>query len=73
MRERMHAMFRAIAERLAAEKEVRAIMSIGATEIDRVFADLADEVERGALVNDADDTAEDQAIENEVEAQIAED
>lgn len=73
MRERMHAMFRAIAERLAAEKEARTIMSIGATEIDRVFADLADEVERGALVNDADDTAEDQAIENEVEAQIAED
>lgn len=73
MRERMHAMFRAISERLAAEREVRTIMAIGSAEIDRVFADLADEVERGALVEDADETAEDQAIENEVEAQLAED
>lgn len=73
VRERMHAMFRAISERLAAEREVRTIMAIGSAEIDRVFADLADEVERGALVEDADETAEDQAIENEVEAQLAED
>lgn len=73
VRERMHAMFRAISERLAAEREVRTIMAIGSAEIDRVFADLADEVERGALVEDADETVEDQALENEVEAQLAED
>ncbi|WP_413061923.1 hypothetical protein ACLN6N_06140 [Sphingomonas carotinifaciens] len=73
VRERMHAMFRAISERLAAEREVRTILAIGSAEIDRVFADLADEVERGALVEDADETVEDQAIENEVEAQLAED
>ena len=72
VRERMHAMFRAISERLAAEKEVRAVMALGAAEIDRVFADLADEVERGALVEDVEETADDAAIENEVEAQLAE-
>ena len=65
-------MFRAISERLAAEKEVRAVMALGAAEIDRVFADLADEVERGALVEDVEETADDAAIENEVEAQLAE-
>jgi len=73
VRERTHAMFRAISERLAAEKEVRAVMALVAAEIDRVFADLADEVERGALVEDVEETAEDAAIENEVEAQLAED
>lgn len=72
VRERMHAMFRAISERLAAEKEVRAVMALGAAEIDRVFADLADEVERGALIEDDGGTPEDAAIENEVEQLLEE-
>ena len=71
-RERMHAMFRSISERLAAEREVRAIMAIGMAEIDRVCADLADEFEHGAIADDVDETAEDAAIESEVEAQLAE-
>ena len=65
-------MFRAISERLAAEKEVRAVMALGAVEIDRVFADLADEVERGALIEDDGGTPEDAAIENEVEQLLEE-
>jgi hypothetical protein len=72
VRERIHAMFRAISERLAAEKEVRAVMALGAAEIDRVFADLADEVERGALIEDDGGTPEDAAIENEVEQLLEE-
>lgn len=71
-RERMHAMFRSIAERLTAEREVRAIMAIGMAEIDRVCSDLADEFEHGAIVDDVEETAEDAAIESEVEAQLAE-
>jgi phage terminase Nu1 subunit (DNA packaging protein) len=69
-RERMHAMWRAISERLAAERDVRAVMALGITEIDRVFAQLADDVERGALVAD-DATVEEAALEAEVAEQLA--
>ena len=68
-RERMHAMWRAVSERLAAERDVRAIMAIGIAEIDRVFAQLADDVERGALVED-DATPEEAAIEAAVAEQL---
>lgn len=71
-RERMLAMWRAVAERLAAERDVRTIMAIGVSEIDRVFAQLADDVDHGRLVED-DATPEEAAIEHEVEAQLAED
>ncbi|MBM3928570.1 MAG: hypothetical protein FJ335_08950 [Sphingomonadales bacterium] len=71
-RERMHAMWRSNAERLAAETDPRTIMSIGIAEIDRVFAQLADDADRGALAVDEDETADDVAIEREVEEQIAE-
>ncbi len=70
-RERMHAMWRAISERLAAERDVRAVMALGITEIDRVFAQLADDVERGALVAD-DATDEEAALEAEVAEQLSE-
>ena len=71
-RERMHAMWRSNAERLAAETDPRTIMSIGIAEIDRVFAQLADDADSGALAADDDETADDAAIEREVEEQIAE-
>lgn len=46
-RERMHSMFRGIAERLAAERDIRTIMALGEAEIDRVCAELADAADRG--------------------------
>lgn len=66
-RERMLSMFRGISERLAVEKDTRTIMTIGIAEINRVFAELADQVEQGMLTAD-DDAPEDAAIENEVAA-----
>lgn len=69
-RERMQAMFRAIAERLAAERDVRNVMAIGSAEIDRVFAELANDVEAGKLSEI--DEPDDAAIENEMEAAAAE-
>lgn len=69
-RERMQAMFRAIAERLAAERDVRNVMAIGSAEIDRVFAELASDVEAGKLVEP--DEPDDVAVENEMEAAAAE-
>ncbi|RYY13327.1 MAG: hypothetical protein EON55_10560, partial [Alphaproteobacteria bacterium] len=66
-RERMHSMFRGISERLAVERDTRTIMAIGTAEINRVFAELADQVEQGALTVE-DDAPEDAAIENEVAA-----
>jgi len=53
LRERLQGQFRNIAERLAAESDARAIMSLGEQLIDRVFAEVADDVEAGLL--DADD------------------
>ncbi|WP_242095430.1 hypothetical protein [Sphingomonas sp. CROZ-RG-20F-R02-07] len=70
-RERMLAMWRAVSERLAAERDVRTIMAIGVGEIDRVFAQLADDVDAGRLVQD-EASDEEAAIEHEVEAQLAE-
>ena len=69
-RERMQAMFRAISERLAAERDARTIMAIGSAEIDRVFAELANDVEAGKLAEP--DEPDDAAVENEVEAAAAE-
>ncbi|WP_010184767.1 hypothetical protein [Sphingomonas sp. PAMC 26605] len=71
MRERIHSMFRSIAERLAAERDVRTIMSIGAAEIDGVFAQMANDAENGALA-DADDGVEDAALENDLAEALAE-
>lgn len=69
-RERMQAMFRAISERLAAERDARTIMAIGSAEIDRVFAELANDVEAGKLAEP--DEPDDVAVENELEAAAAE-
>jgi hypothetical protein len=69
-RERMQAMFRAIAERLAAERDARTVMAIGSAEIDRVFAELANDVEAGRLAEP--DEPDDAAVENELEAAAAE-
>jgi hypothetical protein len=69
-RERMQAMFRAISERLAAERDARTIMAIGSAEIDRVFAELANDVEAGKLAEP--DEPDGAAVENEVEAAAAE-
>ncbi len=69
-RERMQAMFRAISERLAAERDSRTIMAIGSAEIDRVFAELANDVEAGKLAEP--DEPDDAAVENELEAAAAE-
>jgi len=66
-RERMHSMFRGISERLAVERDTRTIMAIGTAEINRVFAELADQVDQGVLTAE-DDTPDDAAIENEVAA-----
>lgn len=49
MRDRMHAWFRGEAERLAVERDVRTIMTIGETGIDQVFAELADMAADGAF------------------------
>lgn len=69
-RERMQAMFRAIAERLAAERDVRNVMAIGSAEIDRVFTELANDVEAGKLAEP--DEPDDVAVESEMEAAAAE-
>lgn len=71
-RERVNAAFRGMAERLAAETEVRAIMAIGLAEFDRVFVSLAEKFASGAATFEADDAAEDADAEKEVAAQIAE-
>ncbi|MEG8021809.1 hypothetical protein [Sphingomonas aerolata] len=66
-RERMHSMFRGISERLAVERDTRTIMAIGTAEINRVFAELADQVDQGVLTAE-DDAPDDATIENEVAA-----
>lgn len=60
-RERMHAWFRSIAERVAAEKDVRQVMVIGETGIDEVFAELADAAERGEFAG-GDDVLEPEEV-----------
>lgn len=57
-RERMHAWFRGSAERLAAERDVRAVMMIGEDGIDQVFSELAEAAADGAF---AAEEAEDDA------------
>jgi phage terminase Nu1 subunit (DNA packaging protein) len=54
-RERMHSMVRSAAERLAAEHDPRVITSLLAAEIDRSFAELADQAEGGAFAAIEDD------------------
>lgn len=57
-RERMHSLVRAQAERLAAEHDPRLITAILTAEIDRTFAELADQAEAGALIAAEDDLPE---------------
>lgn len=61
-RDRMQAWFRGEAERLLAQRDVRALMAIGEEGIDRVFAELADMAADGAF------GAEDEPNEAEIEA-----
>jgi hypothetical protein len=63
-RERIHAWLRSMAERFAAESDVRTIMAIGEEGIDQVFGELADAAERGDFAGDdadADLTVEEKA------------
>jgi hypothetical protein len=64
-RERMHAWFRSIAERVAAEKDVRQIMVIGESGIDEVFAELADAAERGDFAGHDDELPAEEVAEME--------
>lgn len=68
VRERMHAMTRELAERLAAETEIRAIVALQGEAIDEVFRELADMIEGGALA-DEDDDGDDAPIENDEAAE----
>lgn len=54
-RERVHAWLRSVAERFAAERDVRAIMAIAEEGIDTVFAELADTAGKGAFAGGEDD------------------
>lgn len=69
-RERVHAALRTLAERLAAERDHRVIAGILAAETDRVFAELADQVEGGMLA--PEDEPDEPAVVNEIEAAAAE-
>ena len=64
VRERMQSMLRTMSERFAAEKDPRQIVAAGSLEIDRVFTELADQAEAGAL--SADDM-----LEAELAAEVA--
>ena len=65
-RERMQAWLRSMAERFAAERDARTIMSIGEAGIDAVFAELADAARSGLV----DDDGQDDEIEDEEPAAI---
>lgn len=68
-RERMHAWLRSMAERFAAEKDVRQIMAIGESGIDQVFTELADAADRGDFAGDeAEDLTPDEVAEMEAAA-----
>lgn len=72
-RERVHSMFRGMAERLASMRDAREILVFGEEEIDRVFGELADEAEAGAFAVSGDEAdADDDALEAEIEAAIEE-
>lgn len=61
-RERVHSWFSGEAEKLAAARDVRAVMAIGEEGIDRVFAELADAAARGEFAEDDDElTPEEEA------------
>lgn len=49
LRERLQSEMRGIAERLAAERDTRAVMGLCEETMDRVFSELAAEIEAGAL------------------------
>jgi hypothetical protein len=71
-RERIHAWFRGEAERFAAVRDVREIMTIGEKGIDQVFADLADQAAAGGFTGeDAEDPELEAQAEAEMEAAIA--
>lgn len=72
-RERMVAIVRTQAEWLASAKDPRAIVARLQDEIERGFADLADQIAAGELAEDAEDTAEDDAaVAAEVTAALVE-
>ncbi len=57
-RERMHAWFFGIAERLAATADAREVMAIGEQGIDQVFDELAHAAELGAFGGDGDEAGD---------------
>lgn len=57
-RERMHSVVRNQSERLSAERDPRQITLLLTEEIDLAFAELADQVQGGALAQDDDDDQE---------------
>lgn len=67
-RERMHSWFRGEAERFAAEREVRTIMTIGEEGIDRVFAELAEMAGRGEFADDDEELSAEEEAEMEAAA-----
>lgn len=72
-RERLQAWFRSVAERLAAEREVRAVMMIGEEGIDGVFAELANDAAEGVFAavepeDDADEASADEEIADQADA-----
>lgn len=67
-RERMHAWVRTIAERFAAEKDVRQIMAIAEAGIDEVFAQLAAAADRGEFAGDEDELPAEELAEMEAVA-----
>lgn len=68
IRERLKAGFRQEADRLQVADDRRTVMAICDETIDRELAQLADEVESGALADDADEEDDDAPVENEAEA-----
>lgn len=64
-RERCKAAFRSEAERLGVETDRRAIMALCDETIDQAFAQMADDVESGALLGDGDDGGDDMPLEND--------
>lgn len=64
-RERMHAWARSVAERFAAEKDVRTIMALAEEGIDQVFAELAAASLRGEFAGDDEELTADEKAELE--------
>ncbi|MFN3943904.1 MAG: hypothetical protein ACK4K7_03095 [Allosphingosinicella sp.] len=72
-RERVHAWYRSVAERITAERDLRRVLAIGEEGIDRLFEELADAAEMGAFAPDEEelDVAAAEEIEAEVEAEAS--